>query len=493
MSSRRVPILVAAAFASASAVLCATLWSAPARADDSRVRQVAQKSGAKKKTRSKKGAAKPADETPAPAAPTTPPGADDVKFSRDVAPILVANCMNCHNPERKRGRFDLTTFDALMKGADKEKVIAPGKPDESHIVLRLKQEETPKMPPGQNDLAAPAIALIEKWIKEGARLDAGIDPKAKMETYAASPEQRRRLELAKLTPAARDELVEKAGRARYAKGDPKVKPELAVTKNFVVFASLPKDRATALTKLIDAQFTTLKTLLSRPGAPVDISEKISVYVFNDRKAFVEFVRGVQNREVDETDEGVTKFDEPQPYIAVHDPLNGRPETNAGKKPAPRGRARKNKDDGELDAARSLGGVVVEQLAVGMSDLAGKGKTPRWLALGLGVFYSKLADPRGIYVRNVQRDAHVICTQGWASLAQDALGGQTKPEDVRAVGYAILDWVAAEARPSFPGFVRGMLDGQEKLDDTIQKSLYGTREAFLAGSSTWVMSRYGSRR
>ena len=216
-------------------------------------------------------------------------------------------------------------------------------------------------------------------------------------------------------------------------------------------------------------------------------------MFNDRKGFVEFVRGLQNREIEEGDSGASKLDEPQPYIAVHDPLNGKPESPGGKKPAARGKSRKNKDDGEIDAARNLNGVVVEQLAISMADLAGKGKTPRWLALGLGAFYAKSADPRGTYTRKVQANAYDLCERGWKSNAQDSLGDQTKPEDIRAVGYAVLDWVAAKARPAFPGFVRGMLDGQEKLDDTLQKTLDGNREAFLDGSAEWIMERYGSRR
>src|SRR5262245_1186347 len=81
-----------------------------------------------------------------------------LKFSRDIAPILVGNCIGCHNPERKRGKFDLTTFEKLMAGSDVEKVIVPGKPEESHLVLRLRGEETPKMPQGaNNNLADEAI------------------------------------------------------------------------------------------------------------------------------------------------------------------------------------------------------------------------------------------------------------------------------------------------------------------------------------------------
>ena len=48
------------------------------------------------------------------------------------------------------GKFDMTSFKKLMAGSEKEKVVIPGKPDESPLVLRIKGEETPKMPPGAN-------------------------------------------------------------------------------------------------------------------------------------------------------------------------------------------------------------------------------------------------------------------------------------------------------------------------------------------------------
>ena len=45
-----------------------------------------------------------------------------LKFSQDIAPILVANCVNCHSGDNvgvRRGKLDLTTFENLMKGSQK--------------------------------------------------------------------------------------------------------------------------------------------------------------------------------------------------------------------------------------------------------------------------------------------------------------------------------------------------------------------------------------
>ena len=63
-----------------------------------------------------------------------------------------ANCVGCHRGDRPgltRGKLDMTSFAKLMQGTPKEKVIEPTKPDDSHLILRVKGEETPRMPPGR--------------------------------------------------------------------------------------------------------------------------------------------------------------------------------------------------------------------------------------------------------------------------------------------------------------------------------------------------------
>ena len=196
--------------------------------------------------------------------------ATGISFRNDVAPILVANCVGCHGqgrPGLTRGKLDLTSFARLMQGTPKEKVIEPGKPDESHLVLRVKGEETPQMPQGGNNngLSGAAIGKIEQWIKAGASLDAGLDPKAAMETYASSPEQVRATSSPGMSPKDRDRKVEAAGRDRWKQTNPKLTPEILSGEHFVLFSNLPKDRAANVIKVAESQHIQLKRLLGRAG------------------------------------------------------------------------------------------------------------------------------------------------------------------------------------------------------------------------------------
>jgi hypothetical protein len=45
----------------------------------------------------------------------------------------------------------------------------------------------------------------------------------------------------------------------------------------------------------------------------------------------------------------------------------------------------------------------------------------------------------------------------------------------------------------PYFLKGMLEGGEKLDDVIAQCLQGNREAFLAASGEFIGANYGRGR
>jgi WD40 repeat protein len=101
-----------------------------------------------------------------------------VSFINDVAPILKENCFACHDAKKRKGKFDMTTFANFRKGGDHDDPVAAGKPDESYILDVLKATDASRMPPKDSGEALPKekIAVIEQWIKEGAKLDAGLAP-----------------------------------------------------------------------------------------------------------------------------------------------------------------------------------------------------------------------------------------------------------------------------------------------------------------------------
>src|SRR5262245_64832962 len=89
-----------------------------------------------------------------------------VSFSRNVVPIFQANCQGCHQPAKAGGSYVMTSFEKLLAGGESgEAAVVPGKPDESHLIeLITQQDGKAVMPRGRKPLASTEIEAIRRWI-----------------------------------------------------------------------------------------------------------------------------------------------------------------------------------------------------------------------------------------------------------------------------------------------------------------------------------------
>lgn len=95
---------------------------------------------------------------------------EPVSFDKDIAPILDNKCAHCHSGAVKDGRFDLGSFEAMMKGGKTGPAIVPGKPDESFLVKLVGRTGVPAMPPKDEEPLTPEeLALVKLWIAQGAK------------------------------------------------------------------------------------------------------------------------------------------------------------------------------------------------------------------------------------------------------------------------------------------------------------------------------------
>jgi cytochrome c553 len=90
-----------------------------------------------------------------------------IDFNRDIRPIFSDNCYQCHGPDKNKRKGDLR----LDTKEGVASTLAAGKPEESELIRRLttpdKDERMPAPKSGKS-LSAPQIALIKKWIEQGA-------------------------------------------------------------------------------------------------------------------------------------------------------------------------------------------------------------------------------------------------------------------------------------------------------------------------------------
>jgi len=93
---------------------------------------------------------------------------------KDIVPILRANCQGCHKPDKSKGGLDSSTYSALLKGGKHGVAVKAG--DSKSLLLEQVRGATPEMPPDGDALKADQIALLERWIKEGAEDDSASIP-----------------------------------------------------------------------------------------------------------------------------------------------------------------------------------------------------------------------------------------------------------------------------------------------------------------------------
>jgi WD domain, G-beta repeat/Planctomycete cytochrome C len=100
-------------------------------------------------------------------------GGKPVSFMRDVAPILVRNCIACHNPKKSESKYAMTTFTQLAKGGKQGDgiTLAAGKPEDSYFLDVLQPDAQPRMPYKLDPLPQAEIKLLERWVAEGAKYD----------------------------------------------------------------------------------------------------------------------------------------------------------------------------------------------------------------------------------------------------------------------------------------------------------------------------------
>lgn len=102
-------------------------------------------------------------------------GKERVQFSRQVLPLLNRECGSCHRGSAAPGGYSIETAARLLAGGRHGKAVVPGKSGESTLVKYLTGELKPQMPPDR-PLPLDQIALIRRWIDEGARIDSMTVP-----------------------------------------------------------------------------------------------------------------------------------------------------------------------------------------------------------------------------------------------------------------------------------------------------------------------------
>lgn len=101
-----------------------------------------------------------------------------VSYQNEIRPILQAKCQGCHQPAKRSGGYEMTSFAQLLRAGESGTAgIVPGKPVESELLTQI----TPvngraAMPKNGDPLPTAEIGLIRRWIEQGAIDDSVASP-----------------------------------------------------------------------------------------------------------------------------------------------------------------------------------------------------------------------------------------------------------------------------------------------------------------------------
>ncbi|MGV3587197.1 MAG: c-type cytochrome domain-containing protein [Adhaeribacter sp.] len=101
----------------------------------------------------------------------TVPLEEAVVFDHVIQPIFEKKCINCHNPDKVKGKLMLTNAESVQKGGKTGKLFEPGKPELSLLLKRiyLPLEDKKHMPPkGKTQLTAEESTILDLWVKANA-------------------------------------------------------------------------------------------------------------------------------------------------------------------------------------------------------------------------------------------------------------------------------------------------------------------------------------
>jgi mono/diheme cytochrome c family protein len=102
-------------------------------------------------------------------------GQAPVSYSREVAPVLAFHCHRCHEGPGLNTR----TYAGLLQGGNLGPAVIAGDPERSPLVqfIEGRRGEARRMPLGGPPLGTEQVALIRRWVAEGAREDPDTTPK----------------------------------------------------------------------------------------------------------------------------------------------------------------------------------------------------------------------------------------------------------------------------------------------------------------------------
>ena len=103
--------------------------------------------------------------------------AEPVDYAEQIKPILQQHCFACHGPLKQAAELRLDTGSLIFQGGASGVILEPGRPETSLLMERLLESDLElRMPQQAAALTGEQIALLRRWIAEGASFPSDDQP-----------------------------------------------------------------------------------------------------------------------------------------------------------------------------------------------------------------------------------------------------------------------------------------------------------------------------
>ena len=89
-------------------------------------------------------------------------------FEKQVRPLLVNHCYECHANREKNGGLLLDSREGLLKGGDTGPALVPGQPDKSLLIEAVRYKNHDLQMPPKKPLSEAEVGTLVEWVKRGA-------------------------------------------------------------------------------------------------------------------------------------------------------------------------------------------------------------------------------------------------------------------------------------------------------------------------------------
>jgi len=360
---------------------------------------------------------------------SAPTGKETVSYSRDIAPVLVAECTGCHGGNQASANLSLDSFNGLLRGGNTGEIIATGKPDESLLIQKLRGMAGARMPLRKPALEDEVIAKFVTWIAEGATFD-GISPAQSteevMQVYLARHMSHDELATERVTHALKN----------WNLAIPDEEPAQHATNQFLFVGDRPSAELAPLADMAESAAAKFARLIGVPEGEPLIRGRLTIFVLARRFDYGEFAQMVEDREVDDGEESHWRYNVIDAYACVLLPRDPDPVRASSL------------------LSREIIGAYVDQI----------GDVPDWFARGSALAVTAQLEPRGADRGKLDEAARAAR----ARLMNPAvfLAGNVVPADVDPLSYSLVSFLLTSPE-RYRALLNSLREGQT-FDESLQR-------------------------